>query len=131
METRDILNYLGAKVGELTMPDDTSEDIWIEKLAAYSQAPKSAAELYLDMVARQQLRAPQVMQAVRQYLSTRVSTLAQAAVYYRELTPALVAVREGAFQVANYIITTYTPTADITAEDISAISAILQSNFAA
>lgn len=37
MATRDILDNSGNVVGELTLPDDTTEDIWTAKLAEYSQ----------------------------------------------------------------------------------------------
>lgn len=44
MTKRDILNYLGAKIGELELPDDTSEEIWAKKLAVYATAPLSQQE---------------------------------------------------------------------------------------
>lgn len=45
METRDILNYLGVKIGELTLPSNTSEDDWTKALAPYAVAPKTLSEL--------------------------------------------------------------------------------------
>lgn len=39
MIKRDILNHLGEKIGELEMPDDTSEAIIEQKLAKYAAAP--------------------------------------------------------------------------------------------
>jgi hypothetical protein len=39
METRDILNHLGVKIGELELPEGTSEDVWEEKLALYAAPP--------------------------------------------------------------------------------------------
>jgi hypothetical protein len=39
METRDILNYLGEVVGTLELPDNTSEEVWAEKLALYAAPP--------------------------------------------------------------------------------------------
>lgn len=35
METRDILNKNGVKIGELTLAAGTSEEVWQEKLSAY------------------------------------------------------------------------------------------------
>lgn len=35
MTTRDILDTNGNVVGQLTLPDDTSEDVWQQKLAIY------------------------------------------------------------------------------------------------
>lgn len=39
MEKRDILDYLGNKIGELELPEGTEESIWIKKLSLYSQPP--------------------------------------------------------------------------------------------
>jgi hypothetical protein len=36
---RDILNYLNEKIGELELPDETSEDVWQKKLAVYALPP--------------------------------------------------------------------------------------------
>lgn len=40
METRDILNHLGVKIGELSLPIGTSESQWAMILGTYSQVPK-------------------------------------------------------------------------------------------
>jgi len=48
---RDILNHLGQKIGELELPDGTSEQVWAEKLAPYAVAPpaeEEAAASYLN-----------------------------------------------------------------------------------
>lgn len=42
METRNILDYLGNIIGELSLPEDTSEEQWALALMAYSQPPVSA-----------------------------------------------------------------------------------------
>lgn len=36
---RDILDYQGTKIGELDLPDDTSEEMWTERLELFSRAP--------------------------------------------------------------------------------------------
>lgn len=41
MEKRDVLNYLGEKVGELELPANTSEEVWAKKLAIYAAPPTS------------------------------------------------------------------------------------------
>lgn len=43
METRDILDYQGNKIGELTLEDGLSEEIWATRLAAYAHPPKNEA----------------------------------------------------------------------------------------
>ncbi len=42
--TRDILDYEGNKIGELTLPDDTAEAVWTAKLSAYAKAPPTQEE---------------------------------------------------------------------------------------
>lgn len=44
METRDIV-INNVKVGELSLPDGTSEAVWAEKLAAYQPKPKTFAPI--------------------------------------------------------------------------------------
>jgi hypothetical protein len=39
METREILNYLGEIIGELSLPEGTTEEQWEAALAPYSAAP--------------------------------------------------------------------------------------------
>ena len=39
--TRDILNYLGVKIGEMELPVETTEEQWQEKLAPYSIDPNA------------------------------------------------------------------------------------------
>lgn len=43
MAKRNILNHLGQVIGELELPDGTSEEIWTKKLAPYAAAPASAS----------------------------------------------------------------------------------------
>lgn len=50
METRDILNYSGNKVGELSFPDDTSEEIWANALAPYAMPPISAEDMVISKI---------------------------------------------------------------------------------
>lgn len=42
--TRDILNHLGKKIGELELPDGTSEEVWTEKLSVYATPPPTQYE---------------------------------------------------------------------------------------
>ena len=53
MEKRDCLNYLGQKVGELELPEGTSEEIWAEKLSKYAVAPVDPAQESLKLSIKQ------------------------------------------------------------------------------
>lgn len=52
METRDCLNYLGQKVGELQMPEGTSEEIWAKKLAPFAQPPDDQMTILTESLLR-------------------------------------------------------------------------------
>jgi hypothetical protein len=49
---RDILNYLGDKIGELELPDDTPEEVWDSQLAMYAVAPPSPQEQFSEALSR-------------------------------------------------------------------------------
>ena len=51
METRNILNYNGDVVGQLSLPIGTAEEVWQEKLAPYAAPP--APECIPDATPRQ------------------------------------------------------------------------------
>lgn len=42
MATRTIFDYLGNEIGQLELPDNTSEEVWQSILAAHARAPQSA-----------------------------------------------------------------------------------------
>jgi hypothetical protein len=46
--TRDILNYLGEVVGQLELPDGTSEEVWAEKLAPYARSPEDQTQIKIN-----------------------------------------------------------------------------------
>lgn len=46
---RDILDYLGNKIGELELPDGTSEEVWAAKLAVYAIPPENPTQYDKDL----------------------------------------------------------------------------------
>lgn len=44
METRDILDYNNVKIGEMSLPVGTSEEVWLEKLQVYRAPPAEILE---------------------------------------------------------------------------------------
>lgn len=52
METRDILDCQGNKIGELNMPDGTPEQDWAEALAPYALPPDPPEKQLLDYLSR-------------------------------------------------------------------------------
>lgn len=51
MALRDIKNYLDQVVGQLELPDDTSDEVWARELAIYARPP--AAQPIPDVTPRQ------------------------------------------------------------------------------
>lgn len=49
MAVRDILNYLGEKVGEMEQPDDYTEEQWAEAMAPYAAPPPNQQE-YIESI---------------------------------------------------------------------------------
>lgn len=47
---RDIYNYDGIKIGELELPNSTTEEQWLEKLAEYSKKPE---KIFKEVTPRQ------------------------------------------------------------------------------
>jgi hypothetical protein len=50
MAVRNILDYYGTVIGQMELPDDTSEQVWTEKLAPYAVMPN---DLVADVTPRQ------------------------------------------------------------------------------
>lgn len=59
--TRDILDYQGNVIGELSLPDDTSEAVWTAKLAPYAVAPVIAI---IPDVTPRQIRQALIMSGI-------------------------------------------------------------------
>jgi len=52
MAIRDILDYQGVKIGELELPDGTSEEVWAAKLAPYAVAPLTQEQQIISQLKR-------------------------------------------------------------------------------
>jgi hypothetical protein len=70
MAVRDILNYLGQVVGELELPDGTSEEVWTARLAPYAAPPPSQQDQILAQLKRSVVdgkkASDEVMQAFKE-----------------------------------------------------------------
>ena len=61
MEKRNILDYQGNVVGELELPEGTSEQEWQKKLAVYAVAPNNT---YIAPITSRQIRLQIVLQGL-------------------------------------------------------------------
>lgn len=77
---RDVLNYLGEKVGELELPDGTSEEVWAAKLAPYAVAPTT---LVPQIVTPRQIRLGLI--AIGKPLQSVTDAIAMLPSPYREM----------------------------------------------
>lgn len=55
--TRNILDHEGNIIGELTLPDDTPEEVWQARLAEYSLPPKAPNQTFEPVTPRQMRQA--------------------------------------------------------------------------
>lgn len=68
METRNILDYQGNVVGQMSLPDGTSEEIWQKKLATYSAAPSNPLEEMLTFqVMKGKEAADRIMDKIKKH----------------------------------------------------------------
>lgn len=69
MASRNILNYQGTVIGQLTLPDDTPEEVWQKRLAEYAKPPKSqeevAAEYLAATISERQVIAASIMDRLK------------------------------------------------------------------
>jgi hypothetical protein len=50
---RDVLDWQGNKIGELSLPDGTSEEVWAEKLAAYAKPPSDPVTFSINWLIKE------------------------------------------------------------------------------
>lgn len=79
---RDILDYLGNKIGELELPDNTAESVWEEKLAVYLKPPEQEFKTITPRQVRLQLlkvgiTSEMVISAIESYIPDPEQTLAK------------------------------------------------------
>lgn len=114
METRDILNYLGQKIGELSLPDDSSETDWANALAAYSQPPKPIKDIIVDRLKDYKKSAAQLVDELKADNTLAGITVAQSAEMFDNFGDVLAMLREGAFPTAIYRLQQKSPQGFVT-----------------
>lgn len=102
METRDILNYLGVKIGELTLPSSTSEQEWGAALSAYAQPPKSTRDIIIEKIKDYKRISVNLIDELKADNTLNGITVEQSDELFDLLQDVLVRLREGAFPTALY-----------------------------
>jgi len=70
---RDILNHLGEKIGDLELPNSTSEEEWLATLASYAKEPQ--LELIPDVSASQFRQAAFLMGVTETAMNAIIESL--------------------------------------------------------
>lgn len=125
---RNILNYLGQVVGTMELPDDTSEEIWEAKLAPFAEAPKvvTLAEVVSDRILEFEELAPKLLREIKTSNTLAGITDAQSAQLFVDFANVLLAVREGAFPTALYMLQNSQPSGFVSQEILDSWIALLR-----
>lgn len=114
MQTRDILNYLGTKIGELTLDDGTSESKWAICLSAYAQPPTPVKILVENKIKQYSYVSDELVASLKADNTLAGITTEQSAQMFDSFGDVLQMLREGAFPTAIYRLSQKTPSGFVT-----------------
>lgn len=120
MATRNIVNYQGTVIGQLTLPDNTSETNWQNALAPYAQPPKGMSEIVYDKLGYYEQVAEQLIRELKRDNTLAGITLAQSDQLFDDYADVLIRIREGAFPTALYRLQQKQPSGFVTQEILDA-----------
>ena len=108
---RDILNYLGQKIGELELPDDTSEQVWTQKLAVYAKEPEvvTPSIIVSGKLKEYQSKSDELITSLLTENTLAGITTAQSDEMFDNFIDVLIRLRSGAFPTAIYRLSQKTP----------------------
>lgn len=116
MATRDILNYNGDIIGQLTLPDYVTEEEWANALAAYAKAPASVKDLIINKRKYYQGIAIMIIDDLMSDNVLNGITTAQSDQMFDDYADVLARLREGALPTAIYRLQTKIPSGFVTQE---------------
>lgn len=116
MATRNIVNYQGTVIGQLTLPDNTSEAAWTNALAPYAQPPKSISEIVYDRLGQYEAAAEQLIRELKRDNTLAGITVQQSDQLFDDYADVLIRIREGAFPTAIYRLQQKQPSGFVTQE---------------
>lgn len=114
MATRNIVNYQGSVIGQLTLPDSTSDSQWNTILAAYALPPTSLQDLIAKKISQYEQTAGELLNKIKAQNTLAGITPAQSAQMFSDYSTLLLALREGAFPTAIYMLQNATPSGFVT-----------------
>jgi len=122
MESRNIINHLNQVVGQMQMPDGTSEEQWQAILAPYTIAPKQLTiqEIVLNKLAQYEITAEQLIRELKRDNTLAGITVQQSDQMFDDFADVLLRLREGAFPTAVYRLSQKAPSGFVTQQLIDA-----------
>lgn len=128
MIKRDLLNHLNQKIGEIEFPDDTPQELIDDVLSKYSAPPPSItiADIIKNKILEYEILAPKLLREVKAANTLNGITVEQSAQMFEEYAPIMIAVREGAFPTALYMLQQKQPSGFMTQERIDQLIAIVK-----
>lgn len=102
MATRNILNYQGTVIGQLTLDDDASEVDWANALAAYAQPPTPIQVIVVEKIKDYKKTAADLIDSFKADNTLAGITVAQSAEMFDNYGDVLAMLREGALPTAIY-----------------------------
>jgi len=102
METRNILNHLDQVIGQLSLPDNTPEEIWQSRLAPYKAPPVSItiADIVSTKILDYEKMAPALLREVKTANTISGITVDESREVFKNYRDVLTMIREGAFPTA-------------------------------
>jgi hypothetical protein len=117
---RNVLNYLGQKIGELELLDDTSEEVWQEKLSVYTRPPivPTPREMIAGKLEEYQKKSDELIKYLLADNTLEGITTEQSDQMFDEFIDVLIRLRNGAFPTALYRLSQKTPSGFATQDRI-------------
>lgn len=119
METRNILNYQGSIIGQISLPDGTDEKTWSTILAVYAQPPTPIKVIIIDKLIDYQKVSDELVNSLKADNTLAGITTAQSAQMFDDFGDVLQMLREGAFPTAVYRLQQKAPSGFVTQDMIN------------
>jgi hypothetical protein len=119
MTTRNILNYQGTIIGQLSLPDSTTEQQWSSALATYAAPPISIKEIIIDKLKDYTQASDALVSSLKADNTLAGISLAQSAQMFDDFGDILQMLREGAFPTAIYRLQQKSPSGFVTQDMIN------------
>ena len=118
MEKRNILNYLGQKIGELELPANTSEETWQTKLAPFAIPPRAVIPKEIVQSKILQYRALATQLLTEMYAENTLAGISvqDSDALFSEYSDVILRIQQGAFPTALYRLSQKAPSGFVTQE---------------